>query len=537
MRSIATKLILIALGVSLIQAGLTTWFAQRTASASFARFVQEELESDLIDLAEEHYARSGTLRGVDRVIAMQTENPNPRPDRDNTGRNNTAGDNVPPRDDARPEDNSLRNDNRPPTGNGGPPPNDNQAPGNGGLPPRQGPGPRPEPGGDPLAKRFAPFALVDADGEVLVPAGAFKRETVVSLDQRLAGTPIVAEDSTVGYLLVNPESLTLSNREQRFMSDLFRAVAVAALAGLGVAFILAALLSRRVVGALSNLTAAARRLAKGDLAQTVPVTSHDEIGVLAEAFNSMSHSLNQSQSLRRQMTADIAHDLRTPLTVLQGYLEAMSKGDLEPTGERIDLLYSEAKHLSRLVEDLRLLSLADAGELPLNIAEIRAIDLLKTVQAFLAREAKSNGISLVIEPQKRPVDVRADFDQLRRVLINLVSNAIRHTPSAGTITLSVTSDLDAESADTDDRNLPIHFRVSDTGDGIPEADVSNVFERFYRSDVARARTDDGGSGLGLAICKALVEAHDGHISVERTGEAGTTFRIDLPLLSLDRQRK
>jgi signal transduction histidine kinase len=278
------------------------------------------------------------------------------------------------------------------------------------------------------------------------------------------------------------------------------------------------------------------------------VNSKDEIGVLAEAFNSMSVSLDQSQSLRRQMTADIAHDLRTPLTVLQGYLEAMSSRDLEPTQERIELLYAEAKHLGRLVEDLRVLSLADAGELPLNVGLVRCRDLLDSVQAFLSREAKSRGIKLEVEPEIDPIQLEVDPDHMKRVLINLVSNAIHHTSSGGTITISATRATGSSGHQLDAGNVPasplpgstalnglsraddrrVYLRVTDTGEGIAEADVPNVFERFYRSDTARHRTGSGGSGLGLAICKALVEAQGGKIRVEKTGPDGTTMRIDLP---------
>ena len=496
MRSLATKLVLIALGVSLIQAGLTTWFAQRSASASFERFVREELETEFVQTAEDYYSDFGSFSGIERVIQAQGAEPGPPKD---------AG----PPPDRRGEQPGRRGDNR-----------------------------------------IAPFALVDLQGSVFVPAGAFRPGTVADEKALAAGTPVVVNGQTVGFVLVNPAALTLTNREQRFMSDLFLAVAVAALAGLGVAFILSALLSRRVVRSLGDLTQAARRLASGDLAQSVSVNSKDEIGVLAEAFNSMSVSLDQSQSLRRQMTADIAHDLRTPLTVLQGYLEAMSSGDLEPTQERIELLYSEAKHLGHLVEDLRVLSLADAGELPLNTRRISAGYLLDSVQALLSRDAKSRGIEIRVEPEIDPIEIDVDPDQMKRVLINLVSNAIHHTPAGGMIAVSAKRS-EASSADTnrsgsnssrvpdsidpgsdpDSRSSSVQLRVTDTGEGIAPADQPNVFERFYRSDTARHRTGNGGSGLGLAICKALVEAQGGKILVEETGPAGTTMRIDLPAIN------
>jgi signal transduction histidine kinase len=283
------------------------------------------------------------------------------------------------------------------------------------------------------------------------------------------------------------------------------------------ALILGLFLTRTLTRPLRELTAASQAMAQGDLGQRVTVRSKDELGELAAAFNQMSAELAQASQARRQMTADIAHDLRTPLTVIKGYAEALRNGDLPPTATTFETVYQEAEHLSHLIADLRTLSLADAGTLALHRQTVSPQDLLE--RAFVAHlpQAKQLGIELDVAVAADLPSVYIDPERLTQVLGNLVGNALRYTSDGGQITLTAQRHTDA-----------VHLTVRDTGTGIDSADLPHIFDRFYRGDDAR-RTNGGESGLGLAIAKSLVEAHGGSISATSTPGEGTVFTIILPI--------
>jgi signal transduction histidine kinase len=230
----------------------------------------------------------------------------------------------------------------------------------------------------------------------------------------------------------------------------------------------------------------------------------------------MSADLDHANQLRRQMTADIAHDLRTPLTVITGYLEGMQDGTLKPTRARFDTMFAEATQLQRLIEDLRTLSLADAGELKLNRQSIAPDELLRDVQASFQPLAGENRIALAVESNTPIPPVSLDRERMIRVLANLVSNALRHTPTGGRIILAANGE-----------STQVNLSVQDTGSGIPADKLPHIFERFYRGDDSRYQPD-GESGLGLAIARAIVEAHGGSISAHSIAEQGTTIKISLP---------
>jgi signal transduction histidine kinase len=217
------------------------------------------------------------------------------------------------------------------------------------------------------------------------------------------------------------------------------------------------------------------------------------------------------------MTADIAHDLRTPLTVISGYLEALRDGDLAPTPARFEAMHAEARHLNRLVQDLRTLSLADAGELSLTRRPVSVSDLLNRVAGAHQPQAEKAQISLLAGPDSDLPELQADPERLVQVLGNLVGNALRHTPAGGQISLLARLE-----------NRAILLQVQDTGPGIPPEELPHIFNRFYRGDQARHQTG-GESGLGLAIVRAIVEAHGGTMFVESEIGRGTTFTIKLPL--------
>ena len=230
--------------------------------------------------------------------------------------------------------------------------------------------------------------------------------------------------------------------------------------------------------------------------------------------------LAKSRDLRRQMTADIAHDLRTPLSLILGHAEALSDGVLPPTPETFDVIHDEARRLNRLVEDLRLLSLAEAGELSFAVRPVQPQSLLERTVVAHTPAAQQKQVELLLDAPADLPDVEVDPDRLAQVLDNLVSNALRYTPENGRIQLT------AQQTPTG-----IQLRVQDSGPGMDAADLAHVFDRFYRGDKSRQR-HDGGSGLGLAIARSIVESHNGRIWAESTLGDGATFIIELPLVSL-----
>lgn len=297
--------------------------------------------------------------------------------------------------------------------------------------------------------------------------------------------------------------------------------AAATSAGLAalIALVLGGVLARTLTQPIRELTAATQALARGKLDQRVPVRSNDEIGELATSFNQMSADLVRASQLRKQMTADLAHDLRTPLTILRGYMEGLQEGRLSGAPALYNIMYEEVVHLQRLVEDLRMLSLADAGELPLNRRTVDPMALLERTGLAYIGQAEQQGVGLRVVPLAEASaelpSISVDTDRMTQVLNNLVSNALRHT-TQGEIVLS---------AQTTPRQVLL--KVSDTGSGIAPEHLPFVFDRFYRADPARQRTDDNSSGLGLAIAKAIVEAHGGSLAVASSLGRGTTFTITL----------
>jgi signal transduction histidine kinase len=260
-------------------------------------------------------------------------------------------------------------------------------------------------------------------------------------------------------------------------------------------------------------------MASGELAQRVPVRSQDELGELATSFNQMSADLARANELRQQMTADIAHDLRTPITVISGYMESLRDGVLEPSPDRFEVIYNEAQQLKRLVEDLRTLSLADAGELVLQKARLSPKVLLDRVVAAYGHRAQQQEVVLRMASGPDVPEVPVDAERMAQVLGNLVTNALRHTPAGGQITLSAHHQAPASD---------VELVVQDTGAGIDPEALPRVFDRFYRADASRQQ-GEGESGLGLAIAKSIVEAHDGTISVASQLGSGTAFTIALPV--------
>jgi signal transduction histidine kinase len=289
------------------------------------------------------------------------------------------------------------------------------------------------------------------------------------------------------------------------------------LLAIAVALLLATMISRRMLAPVRALTGAARRLGKGDFSQRVQTKDKSELGELAESFNSMADDLERAERLRRNMVADVAHELRTPLSNLSGYLEAISDGVLKPDKAAISSLREEATTLSRLVTDLQELSLADAGELKLTRQPEDMAQLIKQAVAAQQSQASAKGLTVKAELPPGLPEVNVDAHRIGQVLRNLLDNAVAHTPGGGSVTLTAVNMGDE-----------MKIRVTDTGEGIPPDDLPNIFERFYRVDRSRTRST-GGTGLGLTITRRLVEAHGGRIEAESDPGRGSTFTITLPL--------
>lgn len=279
--------------------------------------------------------------------------------------------------------------------------------------------------------------------------------------------------------------------------------------------------SSRVTRPLTRLTRAARTMAEGDLSVRVRGSPVREINDLAGAFNTMASSLSDADRQRRQMTADVAHELRTPLSIIRGRLEGMQDGIYSATPDQIATLLNETALLERLIEDLRLLALAEAGQLPLHMESIAPAPLLRSVAQSFAGQARSQGVDLRVAEIPALPELEADPQRIAQVLGNLVANSLRHTPTGGTVLLNAW-------VLAQDKQQAVCISVSDTGSGIAPEDLPHIFDRFYRADPARTRAG-GGAGLGLAIAKRLIEAHHGQIWAESSPGKGTTVAFSLPV--------
>lgn len=307
--------------------------------------------------------------------------------------------------------------------------------------------------------------------------------------------------------------------EDVFIRSVNRSLLTAIIAAGAVATILTLTLARRILGPVSALTQAVRRMETGDLRQRVKVETTDELGVLAHAFNAMADGLARTEQLRRQLVTDVAHELRTPLTNIQGYIEALQDGVADPSPIVLDSIHEEAMLLNRLVEDLQDLALVEAGQLKLVRQAVAPADLILRAVTSMQSPAADKQIVLQVEmPEALPL-VYADRERIGQVLHNLLDNAITHTPAAGKISVSARVS-----------GPEVEVSVQDSGSGIAYQDLPNVFERFYRADRSRARAT-GGFGLGLAIVKQLIEAHGGRVWVRSTVGVGSTFLFTLPIAS------
>lgn len=329
-----------------------------------------------------------------------------------------------------------------------------------------------------------------------------------------------AFDAAMGHAMAGMEEMSdmMSALVRSAFQDAIRtALSIAIAASAGSAIVVSIALSTRVSRPIGRMAQASSRIAAGHYAERVPVTSDDEIGQLAESFNTMAASLETTERRRLQLVGDIAHELRTPIATLDGYLEGLEDGVIKPSDPTWKLLRGETSRLSRLVNDLQELWRAESRQVPLSLAAVDVETEVRAAAQRFATQAQEQGIEIrsVVESGRQAA--RADVERLGQILDNFLSNAIRFSPRGSVVTVSAARD-----------GAAVAVSVTDQGPGLTDEQLGRVFERFYRVDPSRSRAL-GGSGIGLAIARALAEAMGGRVEALSEGPGrGTTFRVVLP---------
>jgi signal transduction histidine kinase len=313
-------------------------------------------------------------------------------------------------------------------------------------------------------------------------------------------------------------SLYMGAAERAFLDAVRNSLWLAALVAVLVGVALGFLFSWLITGPMRQLTLAARKVAAGDFSYRVPQKTDDEIGEVSDAFNTMAEQLEKKEKSKRQLLADIAHELRNPLSIIQGNLEAWLDGVLTPAPDKIASVYDETVLLSRLITDLRDLSLAEAGQLKLSQSATELGEFIFAEITSVQNRCQEKQVSISAElPTGLPL-VFIDRDRIRQVLHNLIDNALRHTPAGGTIKIGANYTTPGW----------VTVSVADSGGGIVPEDLPYVFDHFYKADRSRHR-GHGGAGIGLAMVKQLVELHGGKVWVESQKGKGSTFFFTLPV--------
>ena len=376
--------------------------------------------------------------------------------------------------------------------------------------------PVPIPKENPPPKPSNPMTVTDERGQVIRAGAGYQTGEVIPLVELRSGVPLQVDSQTVGYMIFAPPPFDKNSPERNFLNRINELLAYSALATTVVALVLGVLLSRSLTSPIRELTRATQAVSEGDLSQQVPVRSRDELGELAQAFNKMSSELASYINTRRQMTADIAHELRTPLSLILGHAEAVHDGVLPPTSENFEIIREEAGRLEHLVDDLRTLSLADAGELSIEKQPINFKKLLQDISSVYQHRVQKKNVNLELVLLPELPLVQADANRMMQVLTNILDNALRYTPENSKVILAAKQVKDG-----------IQLSVQDSGVGIAPEDLPRIFDRFYRLDASRKR-EEGGSGLGLAIAKSIVQAHGGEIWAESVAGHGLTVFVLLP---------
>ncbi|MBP7726740.1 MAG: HAMP domain-containing protein [Candidatus Bipolaricaulis sp.] len=358
------------------------------------------------------------------------------------------------------------------------------------------------------------FLLVSPEGQVVLAQDPSLVGQVLPPAEVARGTPIELPDGSQ-WTIVPVEESPPPPLHEAFLQTVNRSLWIATGVVAVVALILALLLIRHLTGPLRNLAAAAHRIAAGDLTARVEETGEDELGKLAQSFNAMAESLEEAERSKRQMIADVAHELRTPITVLRAAVEGFEDGVLEPTPENLSALKDKVHLTARLIEDLQQLALADMGRLSLRQEPFPLEPVIADIAAMIGPQLEDGGIQLALDLPPDLPPAAGDRQRIQQVLLNLMANALRHTPAGGEILVTARTD-----------GSEIEVSVCDTGPGISPEDAAHLFARFYRGREERAAGT--GTGLGLSVAKAIVEAHGGRIWAENRPTGGACFHFTLP---------
>ena len=366
--------------------------------------------------------------------------------------------------------------------------------------------------------------LVDENGLVIIDHGSIKRPLVglvFAASRNQTPIPLIINGEVIGTLWIDRGT---PPRVFQLITSLIGPTALISVM-LGIlTLIIGLLLMRRMINPLSEVIAAAQAVSQGDLTARVPVDArNDDLTALSIHFNHMADELERSDNQRRNLLADIAHELRTPLTILRGRLEGILDGVYPADEDHIAPALEETYLLERLVEDLRLLALADANQLRLELQPTNLKELVETLLGLFSAQAAERGVSLKLEAEPDLPKVLVDPQRFQQVVGNLIDNALRFTPVERSVDLTIQNQGDN-----------ITLVISDWGPGIPEDQLTHVFDRFWRSEKSRARST-GGAGLGLSIARQLVEAQGGKITAHNRSPQGFEVKISLPASQIDSQ--
>jgi two-component system sensor histidine kinase BaeS len=371
---------------------------------------------------------------------------------------------------------------------------------------------------------FLRMRLADLDGRLLVDTQPASQVRDLTNEELESAIPLQVDGETIGYFLPDGNQVFTPASENLLLSRLNQAAIISiAIAGT-VAILLALFLSYRLLRPVRALTQAATHLAEGDLSQRVPVHGNDELATLGLTFNRMANSLQQAEESRRALTADIAHELRTPLAVQRAHLEALQDGIYDLTPENLAVIEEQNRMLTRLVDDLRMLALVDAGQLSLERTPTDFSALIQRVTDRFAPQVADRQIKIQLSLDESCPHLNLDAQRIEQILQNLLDNALRYIFNGGQIALQLT-------CDSNNATLTIH----DSGPGIPEDALPYIFERFYRADKSRARfepvlndIEGSGTGLGLSIARKLALAHGGDLTASNHPDGGAVFELTLP---------
>ena len=365
--------------------------------------------------------------------------------------------------------------------------------------------------------------LADQHGDILYSSTLIGDVASLTASQLQNAFPIHLDGKDVGYVLIEGSTGYTINDEAFLLDRINQAALTAGIIAIALSLIVALLLAYRLLLPVRDLTNASEQLAAGDLSYRVPIRGNDELATLGKTFNHMAGSLQNAEENRQVMTADIAHELRNPLAVQRATLEALQDGIYEPTPDRLGLIIEQNQMLTRLVNDLSTLALADAGRLGLDKVPTDIYELLKRIAGNFSVQATEYGQKIAISNEIQEAGslvINIDPIRVEQIINNLISNALRYNPENGQIQIRLST-----------IQAIVIIDVIDQGPGIPDDALPHIYERFYRADKSRSR-QEGGTGLGLAIAHQLAEAHGGSLKAANLTAGGSMFTLSLP--NLDR---